>query len=262
MTINAAETSIGRPGLPQKVSFALWIASMIATPLLISAWGMSAFPGMTSLVVVFQLCATILVVNLAWSANRIIRAAMIIFATTWLLEYIGSHYGMLFGKYSYTSQLFPQVYDVPLLIPMAWVMMLFSAWGMTEFILTPYQARLGKTLPILYPIISGLVFTVWDLYLDPLMVSQGFWLWEQPGAYYGIPWQNFLGWWLIAMLLTAVLKPTRLRLPGLLMIYTITWMFLAMGVGVFLGLTGPALTGFLGMGVFALWAWRQLYRYP
>ena len=262
MTLNAAEYSLVGPGRQQKVSFWFWIASMIATPLLISVWGMSAFPIMTSLAVVCQMLATILVVKLTWSGSRIIRASGIIFATTWLMEYIGSHYGVLFGKYSYTSQLMPQVFGVPLLIPSAWVMMLFSAWSVSEYILTPYQARLGKIYPLVYPIFSGLVFTVWDLYLDPLMVSQEFWLWEQPGAYYGIPWQNFLGWWLIAMLLTVVIRPTRLRLPGLLMIYTMTWLFLAMGVGVFLGLSGPALTGFMGMGVFALWAWRQFYRYP
>lgn len=260
--INAAETSIVRPGLPQKVSFGLWIATVIATPLLISAWGMSAFPGMTTLVVICQMMATVMVVKLSWSGKRIFWAALIIFAATWLLEYIGSHYGTLFGKYSYTSLLMPQAFEVPLLIPVAWTMMLFAAWSVSEYMLTPYQARLGKMYPIVYPVFSGLVFTVWDLYLDPLMVSQGFWLWEQPGVYSGIPWQNYLGWWLIATLLTVILRPTSLRLPGLLMIYTITWLYLAMGVGVFLGLTGPALTGFVGMGVFALWAWRELYRSP
>ncbi len=262
MTIDTSDPLLETPRLPQKVSFGLWVASMIATPLLISACGMRTFPVMTSLTVVCQLIATFLVVNISWPGNRILRSAVIIFGATWLLEYVGSRYGTVFGRYSYTLHLMPQAFGVPLLIPMAWVMMLFPAWCVSEYILSAYQTRLGKMYAIVYPAMSGLVFTVWDLYMDPLMVSQEFWLWEQPGAYYGIPWQNFIGWWLIAVLLTVILKPQNIRRPGLLMIYTITWLFLAMGIGIFLGLTGPALTGFVGMGIFALWAWRQYYRYP
>ncbi len=150
--INATETLKVKPGLPQKISFTLWIATVIATPVLISAWGMSAFPGMTSLVVICQLIATVLVVKLSWSGKRIIRAAAVIYAATWLLEYIGSHYGTLFGKYSYTALLMPQAFGVPLLIPMAWAMMLFSAWGVSEYILSPHQTRLGKMYPMVYPV--------------------------------------------------------------------------------------------------------------
>ncbi len=90
---------------------------MIATPLLISAWGMSAFPGMTSLAVVCQLIATILVIKLSWTGSRIFRAAALIFVATWLMEYIGSQYGTLFGKYGYTSLLIPQVVWSPIIDP-------------------------------------------------------------------------------------------------------------------------------------------------
>ena len=38
--------------------------------------------------------------------------------------------------------------------------------------------------------------TAWDLAMDPMMVAGGHWVWEQPGAYFGIPLQNYWGWWL------------------------------------------------------------------
>jgi len=33
-----------------------------------------------------------------------------------------------------------------------------------------------------------------DLVIDPAAVHAGFWIWEHPGLYYGIPSVNFLGW--------------------------------------------------------------------
>jgi uncharacterized membrane protein len=32
--------------------------------------------------------------------------------------------------------------------------------------------------------------------MDPAMVAEGNWVWDKGGAYFGIPLQNFWGWWL------------------------------------------------------------------
>jgi putative membrane protein len=44
--------------------------------------------------------------------------------------------------------------------------------------------------------IGGLVMTAWDPVMDPAMVAGGNWVWDKDGAYFGIPLQNFWGWWL------------------------------------------------------------------
>ena len=44
--------------------------------------------------------------------------------------------------------------------------------------------------------LGALCLTSWDFVLDPAM-SQApipFWVWEQPGAFFGMPYQNFAGW--------------------------------------------------------------------
>jgi putative membrane protein len=103
-----------------------------------------------------------------------------------------------------------------------------------------------------FSLLSGLAFTAWDLYLDPQMVAQELWRWQTPGGYFGIPWQNYLGWVVTSSLLTLLIRPAPLpRLP-LLAIYGITWLFQAIGLGLFWGQPGPALAGFAGMGIFAL----------
>jgi putative membrane protein len=40
------------------------------------------------------------------------------------------------------------------------------------------------------------MLTSWDFVLDPAMSQTAlpFWYWQQPGAFFGMPYQNFAGW--------------------------------------------------------------------
>ena len=108
---------------------------------------------------------------------------------------------------------------------------------------------------------SGLALTAWDLFLDPQMTQWELWVWDQPGGYFGIPWVNYLGWFLGAALITAAMqfaaRPQELPERPLLAVYTLTWLLETVGLAAFWGLPGPALCGFVGMGVFVLLAWRS-----
>ncbi|WJH37220.1 carotenoid biosynthesis protein [Paenibacillus sp. CC-CFT747] len=53
---------------------------------------------------------------------------------------------------------------------------------------------------------------LFDLVLDPVAYARGFWVWEVPGVYAGIPWTNFASWFLIAALLSFVYP--RRTVPG------------------------------------------------
>src|SRR5690606_29493557 len=43
-----------------------------------------------------------------------------------------------------------------------------------------------------------------DLILDPVAVKLGFWTWQNPGLYYGIPLQNYFGWLISAIISTMI----------------------------------------------------------
>lgn len=43
-----------------------------------------------------------------------------------------------------------------------------------------------------------------DMILDPLAVYAGFWVWTKGGPFYGIPLENFTGWFLTAFLATFI----------------------------------------------------------
>ncbi|MBK9747058.1 MAG: carotenoid biosynthesis protein [Chloroflexi bacterium] len=81
----------------------------------------------------------------AWGGRRALTTIGVIVALAWLTEFIGHTTGFPFGSYDYTPRLQPQVGGVPLLIPLAWLMMLPPAWAMARVInLTPSPLSEGR----------------------------------------------------------------------------------------------------------------------
>jgi putative membrane protein len=130
------------------------------------------------------------------------RHALIFFAITavvsWAFEQIGVATGLIYGGYHYTALLGPKLGHVPLLIPLAWFMMIYPSYVIANLIAdaAPTGTRGGLRRVIWLALLSGMVMTAWDLVMDPLLsggVMQA-WVWEQGGAYFGVPAQNFVGW--------------------------------------------------------------------
>jgi lycopene cyclase domain-containing protein len=237
-------------------SLLLWLGVLIATPIVLWVSGETWFPLLAGLGVLAQFVATLLGLALGWSGRRILATLALVALFTWLVEAVGQATGLPFGRYAYTPALQPQLAGVPLLIPLAWMMMLAPAWAVAESILRPLRTRLGRLYWPAFAALTGLAFTAWDLYLDPQMVARGLWVWDPPGGYFGIPWSNYFGWWVSAALITLLVRPGGLPRFPLFIIYALTGVFQAIGLGIFWGQPGPALAGFVGMGVFALLAWR------
>jgi len=227
---------------------AAWLAAMIALPITKFIWGQAAVAWNLSAAVVVQVGLVLVILQRAWGWRRTGQAAITVAALGWLAEATGTATGLPFGVYEYTGRLQPQVAHVPLLIPLAWLMMLPPAWAVAYGL----AGRWGGLKFIAW---SGLALTAWDLFLDPQMVAWGFWEWAEPGGYFGIPWLNFGGWWLTAALITALIRPRNLPTRPLVLIYSLTWLLETGGLFFFWGLSGPAIAGFLGMGGLLWLAW-------
>ena len=84
--------------------------------------------------------------------------------------------GVLYGAFGYGTLLGPTVLGAPLTLLFAYpplvigVMHRFKGW--------------------MVPVMLVLV----DLCLDPMAVTLGYWAWDVPGMYYGVPLVNFAGW--------------------------------------------------------------------
>jgi putative membrane protein len=224
-----------------------WIIVLLYIPFVEGAWGKSAFRYSIVLSVLIQSgIVFLLMIRAAGLYRSTLMAAKVIFLT-WAIEAIGTATGFPFGSYSYTDLLQPQLLNVPLLIPFAWMMMLPPSWAVAQ--------RLSRSKGKLVSLALGaLAFTAWDLFLDPQMVEWDLWIWRGSSGYFGIPWTNFAGWFLSSLMIMIIVKPVSLPERPLILIYSLTWLMETVGLILFWNLKGPALSGFIGMGVFAITA--------
>jgi putative membrane protein len=225
-----------------------WLLCMISLPIVQWVAGEQAL--ITGVVVSVSLQAALVVALLYQSAGarKTATLALTVAVLGWAAEAVGSKTGFPFGAYHYTDRLQPQVVGVPLLIPLAWLMMMPPAWAVAQRIT-------GRAAGLLFVAVSALAFTAWDLYLDPQMVHWGLWVWDQPGQYLGIPLINYAGWFLVSALITLVARPPALRTQPLFVVYALTWLIEVTGLILFWQLYAAALAGFVGMGVFVALAW-------
>lgn len=236
---------------------AIWVLAMVSVPIIRWAWGDIAIRHGIIITIIAQCSAVIYFLWQSWGAKRTLLSFAAAVSITWLSEKIGSATGFPFGEYHYTPFLQPQLGGVPLLIPIAWFMMLPPAWAVAYSILGNYKGRFGF---VAFVCLSAAALTAWDLFLDPQMVRWGLWVWEQPYGYFGIPWVNFVGWVLVAMVVTAIIRPPRFRLGPHLTIYAIVWLLQSIGQLIFWDLHGPAIVGFIVMGGFlamGYWGYKR-----
>lgn len=232
----------------------LWILAMIALPIARWTFGDEALPIGINVAAILQASAVLLMVASAWGWRDALRALLIVAFIGWSSEFIGHSTGIPFGAYDYTDILQPQLAGVPLLIPIAWFMLLPSSWVMAQHIVGERKTWRDRAF---FVVVSALALTAWDLFLDPQMVEWGFWEWEQTaGGYFGVPWSNYAGWLLTGVVVTLLVRPYRYELPivPLLTVYGVVWFLQSIGLAVFWGQPGPALVGFLAMGALLLWA--------
>ena len=111
-------------------------------------------------------------------------------------ELLGTSTGFPFGHYRYLSGLGYKIAGlVPFTIPLSWFYLGFSAYiiarvGLSTLAIPQWLQNLGSIA------IGAVLLTSWDFVLDPAMsqTTMPFWIWEQPGAFFGMPYENFAGW--------------------------------------------------------------------
>jgi uncharacterized membrane protein len=137
----------------------------------------------------------------AWYSlgGRLTLAFFALSATiSWAFEQVGVMTGLVFGAYHYTDYLGAKLGDVPLLIPLAWFMMIYPSYVIAGLIVErrPTGTPHGLVALVRLAIVSAVVMTVWDLVVDPILSGPDAraWIWENGGPYFGIPIQNYLGW--------------------------------------------------------------------
>lgn len=122
-------------------------------------------------------------------------------------ELLGTSTGFPFGEYHYLTGLGYKVAGlVPFTIPLSWFYLGFSAYLLSYMGLAGLEQVRGRLREIGAIAFGALLLTSWDFVLDPAMsqTTMPFWAWDQPGAFFGMPYQNFAGWFGTGALFMAI----------------------------------------------------------
>ena len=175
-----------------------------------------------------------------------------------LAEAVGVRTGVPFGRYAYAGTLGPQLLDVPVIVPLAWVMMAYPCLLLGRRLARDVRHPLAARAAVAAT--GGTTLAAWDLFLDPQMVAAGHWTWAFPTPALpgvpGIPLTNYAGWLLVALVMVAALDALLARdgtprqgVPAALLAWT--WIGSTVGNAVFFDRPWVAVWGGLAMAVFS-----------
>ena len=114
-----------------------------------------------------------------------------------LAEWIGVHFGVLFGSYSYGENLGPKIDGIPILIGVNWALLTFITWSIATYLSKNnlLQLFLGASLMVLL-----------DFFMEQNASRFNFWSFE--GNI--VPLKNYICWFLLALLFQWVLQRNKI----------------------------------------------------
>jgi putative membrane protein len=138
-----------------------------------------------------------------WSNKSLNKKMILSFIITFFIGYgvevAGVHTGVLFGVYQYGSTLGIKLLDVPLLIGVNWFLLAIASRGIVEKI---------SNNTILNILLAALLMVLLDVLIEPVAIQLDFWSWENNV----IPFQNFIMWFITALVIQNILSKLRPQL--------------------------------------------------
>ncbi len=188
------------------VFLALFIYSSIIRPLLEPLLSeLPRIPGGVGVKTLFMMLFSIFHAAYVLGWRHTLLFFGITVAVSWSYEHVGVETGLIYGSYHYTDALGLKLGHVPIIIPIAWFMMIYPSYIIANLIGSGRQMMVRERnnnnritlVQILWlSFLSAVIMTTWDLVVDPyLSGSTGrAWIWEEGGQYFGVPLHNFGGW--------------------------------------------------------------------
>jgi putative membrane protein len=217
----------------------------------------------------FILSATLgltLIFSHSWAGLGFTRGTLFVllaFAAGLIAEVAGMKTGLVFGgQYAYAPGSTPVLLDVPVLIPIFWTAFVSVGYGLVNSFFTwlgkdkPHKSGAGIGWLLLAVSLDGLAVAAIDFIMDPLQVSAGNWHWAEAGSFYGVPWGNFSGWFLVVAATTGIFRTLEFYFPskrgispeGLLM-SAASYGVLGLVLGLFAIASGLAWLSLIGLAV-------------
>lgn len=136
-------------------------------------------------------------------ANAALKFVLIAVTMGWFAEQMGSTYGWFFGRYTYTEVLGWRLGDVPMIIPLMWFALCYTAYVIGHFAVwhLPMMASPSLAQALFMSVVAAMLVTAYDLGADPYMVFvlKAWIMAKTDGWWFGETLQGFVGWMTVSM---------------------------------------------------------------
>ncbi len=162
---------------------------------LVGAIGLSFFSEWFYSLTPFNLISSAIIVFLCQKGfeRRMLFYIFGIGVLAWFIEGVGVSTGLIFGHYTYGETLGLKIWNVPILIGLNWVMLVYNA---QQFIVYYVQ----ETKPVIVNILVATSLVMLDILMELVAPVVDFWTFTDGYA----PLQNFVGWWVVGYILSAI----------------------------------------------------------
>ncbi|MEZ5115859.1 MAG: carotenoid biosynthesis protein [Candidatus Nanopelagicales bacterium] len=178
------------------ITWVLGVAYVVG--LVVATTNPSLAPGVMSIALNIVLVTTALVHGLSHyrlGDLAVYYVAVLIVAN--VMENTSIITGFPFGHYYYTSELGPKLFNVPIMIGIIYAAAGYFAWVVAMSITRVWSRQLRGGETWIVPLVAAFCMAAWDLSMDPIKSTiQSEWVWEDGGNYFGVPIQNWFGWFL------------------------------------------------------------------
>lgn len=122
-----------------------------------------------------------------------------------VVEILGTRYGWFFGEYYFTDVLQPQIFSIPIVIPMMWFNLVYIGYVLANLIIVrnPLDPTPGFLNHVIMSFLVAMVVTAYDLAADPYMVYvvKAWIMIKTDGWWFGETIQGFFGWLFVSFII-------------------------------------------------------------
>jgi putative membrane protein len=114
--------------------------------------------------------------------------ALLTLLAGYFVEVAGVHTGIIFGNYQYGKALGFKIWEVPLLIGLNWLVLVYCSGVITHQLPVPVFVKI---------FIGAFLMVLLDYLIEPIAIKHDWWSWQATD----VPLQNYMGWFVSALVL-------------------------------------------------------------
>jgi len=126
----------------------------------------------------------------SWNPKTILFL-FIIFFSGYLIELLGVKTSLIFGNYQYGESLGIKIFDVPLMIGVNWVMLVYAAGVIANLLPFPVWLKI---------VLASLLMVLLDFFIEPFAMQYDLWNWENNT----VPLKNYTGWFFCGLVMQSL----------------------------------------------------------